>query len=578
MAVIWLILLNFPLRACGATVTYTGDSSSFKNPERGLYVALYYYGPGHSSNQNMDGPTFQHAVNVNPTGDKQITLVQRVFSLAAYNSQPYDATVLGQVAADFASARSLGIKLIPRFDYNEGPIGAADAAQSVIMNHLDQLAPLLQANEDVIAYVEAGFIGTWGEWHDSTNGLTDPLNNNSTTPELQILNKLLSVLPSDRMVAQRYPGYTQQIFSSTTALTAAQAFNGTAYARMGTHDDCFEVDSQDGGTYAKGGVTITGAKDFLHAQNLYVPEGGESCGVSSYSNCANTVADLSYMHWSALHAEYEPNVIAGWVSGGCMPQIATGLGYRFRLISSDMPLAVTQGGSLALTLQIANDGFASCYNPRAFEIILRPSGQPGAGSALVVSPSASANTDPRFWQSGLSLTASLNLALPMSLGSGTYDVFLNLPDPMPSLHDNPAYSIRLANSGVWEAATGYNKLGQSLAIDACTGCAKSTPTPGPAGPPADLISAMAVPNPNPDVIAFNLAGNAQALDLGIYSAGMICVAKLRLQGSWLPGWNHASIPSSSSLALANGHYYFLARAEQGGSQGTPKSGSFVVLR
>ena len=38
------------------------------------------------------------------------------------------------------------------------------------------------------------------------------------------------------------------------------------------------------------------------------------------------------------------------------------------------------------------------------------------------------------------------------------DIYLNLPDPMETLRDNPDYSIQLANEGVWEAETGYNSL------------------------------------------------------------------------------------------------------------------------
>jgi len=42
--------------------------------------------------------------------------------------------------------------------------------------------------------------------------------------------------------------------------------------------------------------------------------------------------------------------------------------------------------------------------------------------------------------------------------NGAYELYLNLPDPEESLYSNPAYSVRLANKDVWEAATGYNSL------------------------------------------------------------------------------------------------------------------------
>ncbi len=40
-----------------------------------------------------------------------------------------------------------------------------------------------------------------------------------------------------------------------------------------------------------------------------------------------------------------------------------------------------------------------------------------------------------------------------------YTLYLNLSDPEETLHDNPDFSIRLANEDMWEASMGYNKLG-----------------------------------------------------------------------------------------------------------------------
>jgi hypothetical protein len=54
--------------------------------------------------------------------------------------------------------------------------------------------------------------------------------------------------------------------------------------------------------------------------------------------------------------------------------------------------------------------------------------------------------------------------LPTTITAGEYDLFLNLPDPEPTLNSNPAYSIRLANQDVWEEATGYNSLMTSINI------------------------------------------------------------------------------------------------------------------
>ncbi|MEX0679841.1 MAG: hypothetical protein WD097_00525, partial [Balneolales bacterium] len=50
-----------------------------------------------------------------------------------------------------------------------------------------------------------------------------------------------------------------------------------------------------------------------------------------------------------------------------------------------------------------------------------------------------------------------------------YEVLLNLPDPTETLRDRPAFSIRLANAGTWEEATGFNRLNHRLIINSSAG-------------------------------------------------------------------------------------------------------------
>lgn len=57
--------------------------------------------------------------------------------------------------------------MIPRFSYSEssGPNLTPpynDASKARILSHLNQLSSTLNNNSDVIAVMEAGFIGLWG--------------------------------------------------------------------------------------------------------------------------------------------------------------------------------------------------------------------------------------------------------------------------------------------------------------------------------------------------------------------------------------------------------------------------------
>lgn len=66
------------------------------------------------------------------------------------------------------------------------------------------------------------------------------------------------------------------------------------------------------------------------------------------------------------------------------------------------------------------------------------------------------DVDPRFWFDDMVSTVDMEIALPSV--SGEYELYLNLPDPRPTLHDIPDYSIRLANMDIWNAELGYNRL------------------------------------------------------------------------------------------------------------------------
>jgi hypothetical protein len=56
------------------------------------------------------------------------------------------------------------------------------------------------------------------------------------------------------------------------------------------------------------------------------------------------------------------------------------------------------------------------------------------------------------------------VALPLSLPAGDYDLLLHLPDPEPSLRNRSEYAVRLANNGLWEAGTGYHRLGVDVNV------------------------------------------------------------------------------------------------------------------
>ena len=127
------------------------------------------------------------------------------------------------------------------------------------------------------------------------------------------------------------------------------------------------------------------------------------------------------------------------------------LGYRLRLVDAEIPDSLSRGSSLKITLHVINDGFAAPYNPRPVELVLR--GTKG-GPEIHIPVKA----DPRLWLPGEEQTLNIEWSAPQNLAPDKYYAFIRFPDPYPSISRRPEYSIRLANTGLWEAKTGYNWL------------------------------------------------------------------------------------------------------------------------
>ena len=420
-------------------VAYAADRSDFPNPERGF------------SKSKGSGAAARAA---------GLTLAHVYFRLDAFKDSALPPSFLAEVSRRFAEARASGIKLVPRFTYNfpDEPFRPGldgDAPLERVLQHLDQLAPVLRDNADVIAFMEAGFVGAWGEWHHSTHGLTQP------SAERTIVMRLLDILPPTRSVVVRYERDKRAIFGRDTPLTSAEAFTGSPIARVGHHNDCFLASDNDFGTYQPTATRpIAAAKAHLSAENRYVPQGGETCNIAAdaqpYVGCANALKELADQHWSQLNGDYHPGVLALWKRQGCHAEISERLGYRLRLVRSLYPATVRRGGVLRARITLVNDGFAAPYNPRDIELVLRNAAGREVRRKLP--------QDPRRWLPGAAIALDLAVRLPKGMQSGNYQAYLALPDPAPRLRARPEYAIRLANLNSWDPRTGDNALGWQLRV------------------------------------------------------------------------------------------------------------------
>ena len=139
-----------------------------------------------------------------------------------------------------------------------------------------------------------------------------------------------------------------------------------------------------------------------------------------------------------------------------MKTIKHKLGYRIVLENAVLPKVASTATGLKAVLQLENKGYASPYNPRPVQLILR---NKKTGKLFKLD----FNTKIQKWFSG-TVKLQQQFILPANIIKGEYEMLLNLPDGYKSLQKNTAYSIHLANENIWEASTGFNSLQHIIQI------------------------------------------------------------------------------------------------------------------
>jgi hypothetical protein len=434
---------------------YQPYAGALQNPDRGFYTTENLIS---SATGNVTGqPDYAF---VRRAG---YTLVRSLVRLDDFRNQPISAAALAQMEAGFANLRQNGLKAQLGFKYNfpanwDVSVKPPDAPLSIVLQHLDQLKPVFDRNKDVIASLSRGFIGAWGEGHSSSNGLDEP------AAKQAIFDKLLAVVPADRMIQLRT--VPELLASVPGKVDATNAHDQSTAARIGLINACFMVNDSDAGTFAPPSEAAA-QRDHLAAASKYVVVGGETCEVPTTTrrdNCANARIELARYHFTYLNDVFYGPTIDAWKHDGCFDEIADKLGYRIELLRSKIAKSTQAGAALRASVTLRNVGYAAPYNERGLAIALRNK-QTLKIVWLNVKRPRDKTLDPRLWlpEDG-EITLDLSPVIPVDTLAGKYEVLLSLHDPVQALSSMPAFSIRTANEGLWEAGSGWNRLTSEIDI------------------------------------------------------------------------------------------------------------------
>jgi hypothetical protein len=471
---------------------YVADTDLLKNPERGMY----YLKPLEDDDDYDTSWIVAEWLWLAPVCHDNL-----VWDPTNQTTSP----VLKEYAKKLDEARSNGYKILfrPRYDdendegevsddckINGVPVFHADSRECQF-NHIEAVAAMLGDYKDVIAFIQAGYLGNWGEWN--TDGYTKenaPLLYNRTD-RCEILDHILFAYAAAGIaqdVELRRPVFAKEVVERWENPENSDIYGEDASANVGLHNDCFMSStvlpnsSSDGGTYSNffdfvdgseqnlskelGLATVEDARKWAEDWTEHSSFGGETCpnkehpGDERWRFCNNMTGDPgepAKLHLCYLNAE-RSNTVSEWTAQGCYNDIRRNLGYRFEVTCVEYTKTVSAGDTFSVTVDVENNGWARLHKPRDAKLVLRN------GATPPLDPYTFSGGPVSNWAPGTTTRISVSDSAPPP---GTYSVWLWIPDP-----DAPSripYAVKLATlrddgKNVFDQTTGENDLGVEIEV------------------------------------------------------------------------------------------------------------------
>lgn len=430
-----------PWDAGVVSATLTASDALFPNPERGWFI----WASGDLV-ASLDVGTLDAAFA------DGVRLAFVMVMLDDFRTGPISQAFLTTLGTRLATLRQHGLKAVLRFVYDD-TAGGNDATATRIESHLQQLAPVLAANVDAIAYFQAGFIGAWGEWHSSKNSNSWGYNTNPGVTQAQadanrllVRDALFASVPPQLPLGFRYPGDLIKWFSTPTA-----------QSRAGLHNDCWLAGPDDTGTYDS-----AAERTWVATLSAGAAFGGETCDASSQlrTSCGDVLGEGAQYHLAYLNRDYYEGFINAWHNGGCYDEVTRRMGYRLRLDSVRHPERVQAGSTFRVEVALRNVGWARLFSARPLVVRL------SRGSTVVTAASAALLSALESQATG-STTVTIDVTAPTQPGDWAVEVAA--PDVYPTTVGDVRFSIRFANADsgaqVWRAQTASFATGTKVTVE-----------------------------------------------------------------------------------------------------------------
>ena len=349
-----------------------------------------------------------------------------------------------------------------------------------VLKHQQAVGEIFAQFPDVIASVECGVFGPWGEMH-SSQIMTD-------ANLKAVLDKWLEVLPESMTVTVRQPEHYAKwsgvpIGSIQENVTAP----GTKEYRVGVFNDGYLGSYDDRGTFRNRTKEVTWlenqAKHTLYGGEIVLWEDSKSHPSPVLNNAVYMEDEAFKTHTSYLNIGWNDQVIDAmkkttfngtdslYKNAGAseFTYVQNHLGYRYVVRNVKLTRETTKYENFALEAEIENVGFANLIMEKKAYLIIKGADSTTNGyeksydlSAVDASlKESSENADPRNWDSAAKTVLKANVDIPDDFPEGSYQVYIKLVTDTVTHPEYCELPIRFSNddANIYDSNLKANYLG-----------------------------------------------------------------------------------------------------------------------
>lgn len=376
-AVILLTVGGIQMLRRQVTLEFEKTDAYIQNPLQGFYVQV--------DSADHEGLAFALKEGA--------PLVLVACNLNGYQDKELDAAKLEELESILAAAKGLGLGVIFRaaYGFSEGFDTVEPANITIVMRHIEQMAPVLNRHAANLVCVQAGLLGPWGEWHSS----------NHMEKAADVALAWVRRLDAPTIVQLRRPLFVRQ---------AVEA--GADIRRLGFHNDALLSTESDMGTYISADATkVTRGEDLAWvdknlAHGLF---GGEMPETGPFTEANTAVEEFRLLHLAYLNSQYNQAVLESFAAQqyegeNLLDYVTRKMGSRMYLQSAKLHRhTLRPARTLRVELQVANDGFAPPHPTLQYALALRQ------GEQQVLLPLQPGQMKTRGTNGDFSVSASLTL-------------------------------------------------------------------------------------------------------------------------------------------------------------------------